>query len=73
MQTNIELATASGRVIGLPVSTRRERLIRAATERPVQQASLFTLVQEVKRAERWETMVWVGLAIAAIALLVLSL
>ena len=70
MQTNIELASASGRAIGLPVA-RRERAIVAA-ERPVRPATLYAVMSEVKRAERWETMVWIGIAIAALVLLVMS-
>lgn len=30
------------------------------------------MVMEVKRAERWETLVWVGIAVAALALMVMS-
>ena len=71
MQTNIELASASGRAIGLPLAARRDRQ-GAAIGRRVRPASLFTLVSEVKRIERWETMVWVGIAIAAGVLLVMS-
>src|SRR6266699_2294906 len=71
MQTNIELAGASGRTIRLPVSTRRERVIVAA-ERPARPATLSAVMSQLKRAEHWETMVWVGLAIAAAALLVMS-
>jgi hypothetical protein len=69
MQTNIEMAAASGRMVGLPVTARRGQKT-FAVERPT---SLFTLVKEVKRAERWETMVWAGIAIAAVVLLVMSL
>src|SRR5690349_18873853 len=71
MQTNIELAGANGRTIGLPLPARRERQD-VALERRQRPASLFMLVKEVKRAERLETMVWVGIAIAAVALLVMS-
>src|SRR5690348_16741491 len=71
MQTNIELASASGRAIRLPVAARRERATVAA-ERPARPATLYAVVAELKRAERWETMVWVGIAIAALVLLVMS-
>src|SRR5437868_13541634 len=71
MQTNIELAGASGRVIGLPVSARREQQT-AVVERPAKAASLFAIVKEAKQTERLETMVWIAIAIAAVVLLVLS-
>src|SRR5215510_10930553 len=71
MQTNIELAGASGRAIQLPVSARRERQTIAA-ERPARSSTLFAVMKELKQAERWETMVWVGIAIAALVLLVMS-
>jgi len=71
MQTNIELASASGQAIRLPVAARRER-ITVAEERPARPATLSAVMAELKRAERWETMVWVGLAIAAAVLLVMS-
>src|SRR6266436_4881248 len=71
MQTNIELASASGRPIGLPLAGRRERQS-VVSQRRRRPAPLFRLVTEVKRAERWETMVWVGIAIAAVVLLVMS-
>jgi hypothetical protein len=71
MQTNIELASASGQAIGLPLAARRERQS-AVIERKPRPASLFMLVKEVKRSERWETMVWIGIAIAAVVLLAMS-
>jgi len=71
MQTNIELAGASGRAIRLPVAARTER-VTVATERPTRPATLFAVMKEAKRAERWETMVWIGIAIAAVVLLVMS-
>src|SRR6267142_1809255 len=71
MQTNIELASASGRAIRLPVTARRERRS-AVVERPQRPVALFTLVKEAKRSERWENLVWIGIAIAAVVLLIMS-
>jgi hypothetical protein len=71
MQTNIELASASGRAIRLPIAARREG-VTVAAERPARPATLYAVMSELKRAERWETMVWIGIAIAALVLLVLS-
>lgn len=70
MQTNIELAGASGRAIRLPVAARRER--QCVVQRPARPVSLFTLVKEVNRSERWENVVWIGIAIATLVLLVMS-
>jgi hypothetical protein len=71
MQTNIELAGSSGRAIRLPVAAQTER-VTVTTERPARPATLFAVMTELKQAERWETMVWVGIAIAAAVLLVMS-